>query len=590
MKTKKSLALKLSLGFTAIVALTCVILVGTSLAIFSTVGMAVTEIRYNDILNENVKSEVQTGLSIVQHYYDEAESGKLSTADAQSLAKEAIRAIRYNDDQGGYIWIDDTDANLVMHPILPEQEGTNRIDLQDCNGVYIIKGILEAANNGGGFNRFVFTKSDGVTEAETLAYSEKFEPWNWVLTSGCYLDDLEANMDNTQIETIFNKSMYALLGESIVLIIIMSISTLLIVRKLMKSLNVINTGLEQLSRGDLTFQFHSRLLKRKDEIGNMMQHTNQAFSNLREIVDEGLSTSKDVSDSGNRMSEATHSAMETSDQISRAMEGVAGDASEQANAIASVMNNVTSMQAGADEIRTSTEEISDCTKALVDSSRSMRQNLEEMQKGSTDMTTQVNTISEKIAETNKTIEKMSDILDSIEEIASQTKLLSLNASIEAARAGESGRGFAVVADSISTLSENTSNELANIQEVITSLVANFQECNDSIEKVVASNQVSMEDSNEVIESFRILDEQIETTENKVDTIHSIITRTISQIDAVSQQMTGIEHGAENSAAASQEVTASVQELRSLMQTMDTHASELNEKAERLDHKLNEFHV
>ena len=590
MKTKKSLALKLSLGFTAIVALTCVILVGTSLAIFSTVGVAVTEIRYNDILNENVKSEVQTGISIVQHYYDEAESGKLSTADAQSLAKEAIRAIRYNDDQGGYIWIDDTDANLVMHPILPEQEGTNRIDLQDCNGVYIIKGILEAANNGGGFNRFVFTKSDGVTEAEKLAYSEKFEPWNWVLTSGCYLDDLEANMDNTQIETIFNKSMYALLGESIVLIIIMSISTLLIVRKLMKSLNVINTGLEQLSRGDLTFQFHSRLLKRKDEIGNMMQHTNQAFSNLREIVDEGLSTSKDVSDSGNRMSEATHSAMETSDQISRAMEGVAGDASEQANAIASVMNNVTSMQAGADEIRTSTEEISDCTKSLVDSSRSMRQNLEEMQKGSTDMTTQVNTISEKIAETNKTIEKMSDILDSIEEIASQTKLLSLNASIEAARAGESGRGFAVVADSISTLSENTSNELANIQEIITSLVANFQECNDSIEKVVASNQVSMEDSNEVIESFRILDEQIETTENKVDTIHSIITRTISQIDAVSQQMTGIEHGAENSAAASQEVTASVQELRSLMQTMDTHASELNEKAERLDHKLNEFHV
>lgn len=590
MKTKKSLALKLSVGFTAIVALTCVILVGTSLAIFTTVGMAVTEIRYNDILNENVKSEVQTGLSIVQHYYDEAESGKLSTADAQSLAKEAIRAIRYNDDQGGYIWIDDTDANLVMHPILPEQEGTNRIDLQDCNGVYIIKGILEAANNGGGFNRFVFTKSDGVTEAEKLAYSEKFEPWNWVLTSGCYLDDLEANMDNTQIETIFNKSMYALLGESIVLIIIMSISTLLIVRKLMKSLNVINTGLEQLSRGDLTFQFHSRLLKRKDEIGNMMQHTNQAFSNLREIVEEGLSTSKEVSDSGNHMSEATHSAMETSDQISRAMEGVAGDASEQANAIASVMNNVTSMQTGADEIRTSTEEISDCTKALVDSSHSMRQNLEEMQKGSTDMNTQVNAISEKITETNKTIERMSDILNSIEEIASQTKLLSLNASIEAARAGESGRGFAVVADSINSLSENTSNELANIQEIIASLVANFQECNASIEKVVASNQVSMEDSNEVIESFRILDEQIETTENKVDTIHSIITRTISQIDAVSQQMTGIEHSAENSAAASQEVTASVQELRSLMQTMDTHASELNEKAERLDHKLNEFHV
>lgn len=79
---------------------------------------------------------------------------------------------------------------------------------------------------------------------------------------------------------------------------------------------------------------------------------------------------------------------------------------------------------------------------------------------------QVLSISNKIEETNDAINKESDILKVIEEIASQTNLLSLNASIEAARAGEAGRGFAVVAGSIINLAENTSDELNNIREII----------------------------------------------------------------------------------------------------------------------------
>lgn len=153
------------------------------------INLAVKDIRYHDVLERNVKSEVQTGLSIVRYYYEESENGALKETEAQNLAKEAIRAIRYNDDQGGYIWIDDTEGNLVMHPILQEQEGSNRMDLADCNGVRIMQEILKTADNGGGFNEFVFTKADGVMEASKVAYSEKFAPWGWILTSGCYMDD-----------------------------------------------------------------------------------------------------------------------------------------------------------------------------------------------------------------------------------------------------------------------------------------------------------------------------------------------------------------------------------------------------------------
>ena len=89
--------------------------------------------------------------------------------------------MRYGDDNSGYFWIDDTNYNLVMHPILSEQEGTNRKDLEDKNGVKIIQEIMKVADNGG-YNEFYFTKSDGKTVAPKVAYSLSFPEWNWVIT------------------------------------------------------------------------------------------------------------------------------------------------------------------------------------------------------------------------------------------------------------------------------------------------------------------------------------------------------------------------------------------------------------------------
>lgn len=248
------------------------------------------------------------------------------------------------------------------------------------------------------------------------------------------------------------------------------------------------------------------------------------------------------------------------------------------------------MQNGTNEVQHAAADIGECAKQLMSGSQEMRQQLHEMKNGSTEMTAQVNNIAAKITDTNQIIEKMADILNSIEEIANQTNLLSLNASIEAARAGESGRGFAVVAENIKSLAEDTSSELSNIQNIIGNLVSNFAECTDFIQKVVASNETSITDSEEVIHAFQLLEQQIQTTDSKVLTINDAISRTVTEINAISEQMSGIEHGAENAAAASQEVTASIEELRALLHTSDEYSLELSEKADHLDKKLNTFTV
>lgn len=584
------LEVKLSAAFTAIVLLTCLLLVGTTIGIFSQVSTAVKDIRYNDVLQHNVKSEIQSGLSIVQYYYDESESGTLTETEAQDLAKEAIRAIRYNDDQGGYIWIDDTEGNLVMHPILQDQEGDNRMDLTDCNGVKIMQEILKTADNGGGFNSFVFTKADGVTEAAKVAYSEKFDPWGWILTSGCYMDDLEASMDNTEINQIFQGAMKTLGAESLVLILVMILITVGIVRILVKSLNVVNSGMNRLAEGNLTVQKTSRLARSKDELGDMIRHMEKAIHNLRDLVTTSLSTSKKVNDTCEQLTGVSHSAMETTEQISSVVEGVAKEASEQAGAISTVMDNVFSMQSGAEKIKDALQEINVCKQNLSSGSTEMKTNLQDMKSGSEDMTAQVQNIANKIEETNQTIEKMTDILNSIEEIADQTNLLSLNASIEAARAGESGRGFVVVADSIKGLSENTASELTNIKGIIEDLVANFKECMQCIDSVVQSNGTSITEMKSVVDAFQTLDQQIGLMGGCVETIGSVSEDTMTEINVISERITEIGEGAEKNAAASEEVTASIQELNGMMQAVDQNSSELNTKIEELIGELTKFTV
>lgn len=588
-KITESLAVKLAVSFTAIVVFACLLLVGTTTAIFKEVNTMIEEIRYNDVLDRNVKAEVQTALSIVQHYYDEEKNGTYTEEQAQSYAKEAVRAIRYNDDQGGYIWIDATDGTLVMHPILADQEGTNRMELEDCNGVKILQKIMEVADEGG-YNQFVFTKSDGVTEAPKVAYSKKFDGWNWVLTSGCYMDDVKASMDNTSVNRIFSGSKSVMIAESLVLIIVMICVTILIVRRLMKSLGVINEGLKRLAVGNLEDMDRSPMEKSRDEIGMMIRNMNVAVKNLRELVQKSVDTTNDVCSSSEQMKKISNSAMTASDQISHAIEAVANESGEQVSAIANVMDSVNTMDEGSTEIQKAVSKIDTCTRKLTDSSAQMRENLGEMKNGSSDMTAQVHNISARISETNQTIEHMSDILDSIENIADQTKLLSLNASIEAARAGESGKGFAVVAESIKSLSENTANELTNIKQIIGNLVDGFKECNTCIESVVKSNEVSISDTEEVIQAFESLNLEIESMGSHVKTIRSVVGETVSEISRISGQMTSIEEGAQKAAAASEEVTASVQELDTLMQTAGSHSSELSQKAEGLVEKMQQFTI
>ena len=592
----KGLARKLTTAVVGAIVLLSAGLVIIAAVVFTDIKATMKEVLYDvtlDSYKSVISSEVQSAISITENYYELAQSGGLSEAEAQKKAMEVIRSIRYGDDNSGYLWIDGTDYTLLMHPILPDQEGNNRYELTDQNDVKIIQEIMKVAKEGG-YNEFYFTKSDGVTVAPKVAYSKEFEPWNLVITTGVYSDDIQNIVDNSngviQIGQIFNQSLGLMAGMAALFAVIIAIVAYILIKKIILVIDKVKVQLTRVAQGDLTGKLEGRISQRNDELGAMVRNTNIAMDSFRSSMLSVKNTTDAVESGSTDMKEKTENAVNANEQVATAIGNVAAEVSQQASAVDQMIENVASLADAGKAVSTAVEEALQYMKQLDGNSADMKAKMESMSEESAHMDVNVQEISEKIDVTSKGIQEMETILGSIEEIASETNLLALNASIEAARAGDAGRGFAVVADSIKGLSENTSNELENIRKIISTLVENFKECEKCIELVVKSNQSSTESTKDVIESFRIINNDVVSTNEKLTVVHETDEKMMKDIMEIDSQVKVIGQAAESNAAATQEITASSEELTALLTNISSTCNSMTGYVDNLVKDMNQFKV
>lgn len=255
-------------------------------------------------------------LAMLQAEYEKASSGQMSEEDAKKEAAEIVRAMRYRDDGSGYFWIDGTDYTLVMHPILTDQEGTNRYELEDQNGVMITQEIIKVcqSSEGGGYNEFYFTKSDGVTVAPKVAYSELFEPWGWAVSTGNYVDEMEAEMHGVDqnITFRFYRACAIMAGWCIVLLLVTIAVSLTVGEKLVAPLRKMQQFADQLSKGDLTEDI---VVSQKNEIGATADNLNIARRQMNLLVKDITKASQDIGDAIVQFEEAFASMKKDIDEM-----------------------------------------------------------------------------------------------------------------------------------------------------------------------------------------------------------------------------------------------------------------------------------
>lgn len=536
-----------------------------------------------------IKSQVQSTISIIQSEYDKFQAGEKTEEQAQEDAKAIIREMRYRDDQSGYFWIDGLDYTLVMHSVLTEQEGNNRYDLTDQNGIKITQEVVNVCKSAdkGGYNQFYFTKSDGVTVAPKIAYSQLFEPWGWAVCTGNYIDDMENEKEEVKnaLDAQYNSVLQRTLIVLVAAVVIALIGAFFFGRRIVAPLKKIQGFAEKLSEGNLSTNVEVR---QRNEIGQTADSLRIAQNNMRGLLQEISEVSNGVGDALGSFDTAFNNMKDSISQVSSAVDIIAQNVTKQAASTDEANDNVVFM---ADKINQTGIEVSNLDQNAEEMNRISEQSmktLKDLIEINNRTRSNIAAMETQTQNTNHSVEQIHMAANLINEISEQTSLLALNASIEAARAGEAGKGFAVVADEIAKLANQSGDSVEEISKTVEALqenaarsVAVMKDINESVDLQVNSlteTQHIIEKLHQELSNFFVSVHSIDDMTKEMETQRVNVTGTISVLNGLAQ----------DNASVAEETAAMSSELAGVVNDSGTIVEDLEGKVDSLIKGVNKF--
>ncbi|WP_187870129.1 methyl-accepting chemotaxis protein TlpB [Helicobacter pylori] len=384
-------------------------------------------------------------------------------ATARKMALDYFK--RINDDKGMiYMVVVDKNGVVLFDPVNPKTVGQSGLDAQSVDGVYYVRGYLEAAKKGGGYTYYKMPKYDGGVPEKKFAYSHYDEVSQMVIAATSYYTDI--NTENKAIKEgvnkVFNENTTKLFLWILTATIALVVLTLIYAKlRIVKRIDELVLKVNAFSHGDKDLRVKIDVGDRNDEISQVGRGINLFVENARLIMEEikGISTSNKTS-----MDELVQIAQETQKNMK--------DSSTTLNSVKNKATDVASM------MNASIEQSQGLRKRLIETQGLVKESKDAIGDLFSQITESAHTeeeLSSKVEQLSRNADDVKSILDIINDIADQTNLLALNAAIEAARAGEHGRGFAVVADEVRNLAGRTQKSLAEINSTIMVIV---QEIND----------------------------------------------------------------------------------------------------------------
>lgn len=472
---------------------------------------------------DSVRISIESMFDTLTFYYNKEKSGQISRQQAQREAMEEIKLLRYNENE--YFWINDLHPNMIMHPFKPELDGKDISDLKDPNGKRIFQemvNLVKTDNNG--FIEYMWPKPGKNEPQPKISYVKVFKPWEWMIGSGVYIDDIV-----TETSKVRNENLFWLILAAIVTFCIS-----------------IFGGIQQLIKV---------VLPVKDVINSLKEQTNTLIATSEELNH----TSQELNNAGQTQSSSIH---ET----------------------ATAMTEMNEMIARTAESATQSSDLSMETKKIVEQSlkslqslnqtmNSITQSQESMQK-----TTTINL--EQMQEVVQIINQISDKTGVIDDIVFQTKLLSFNASVEAARAGEAGKGFAVVAEEVGNLAQMSggasieiSSIVSNSNQRVSDLIYSFKEnFSSSIKDVASSVEIGLKNSQKSLELLgKVLD---------------IATRSSEMAHEISAANAEQSKGSSEATNALRLMEQTSQKMNQIVSQTENHSQQLLGKAHQLDELSN----
>lgn len=515
------------------------------------------EVMINDREKE-VKALLEMAVSLVKPIYENGGSME----DAASL----LRQLQFGE--AGYIFGYTDEGVRVLNGQSPDRIGDSFWDLQDSNGVYLVRELVAAGKKNGlaKGNHYVtyhFPKPGERDPHPKLSYSAYFSDWQLMIGTGFYIDEVDREL------AVIEDAVYSSRNQLVTLLIVSCgllgalsfVIGLLVRRSITRPLDEVNSSIKKLAQGngDLTRKVE---VDDQFEMGTLANNVNQLLANLHQMMCMIRDVTKDIEQ------ETTH------------LDGRASDL----NVIAEEQQSNTDQIATAvTELSHSSQNVTQHASAAAEAAQQAEQQSELADKTVDETVSSMNQLAEEISRASSVVQRVGgdvdgivNLLHVIENIAAQTNLLALNAAIEAARAGEQGRGFAVVADEVRSLASKTQDSTEQIQDMIQRLQSGSQSALETM-------QSSLDKSHE--------------TQLRVEATREALQAIITATQTINQMNAEIAAAAHEQSEVSADISVRVNEVNEHTGQLAKASSDnkqgckiLNDKTDRLEKLVGQFRL
>lgn len=590
----KKIGTKISMAVISVVLIITLVIALISLYFANQINTSSLKTLEEEIYREYdslIEAEINTVISALEGVNKNIESGLITEKEGRTIAASIVRQAKYGEN--GYFWVDDFDGNSVVFPVNIEIEGNSRLNLQDANGQYIVKQFIEAAKQGGAYVDYYFPKP-GETEAlPKRGYVKAYDPFNWAIGTGNYTDDIELfiETERTNANRSFMSIVYTFILISALAVVVSYIIAIIIGKRIsgpiIKITELVNLTAQLNMKDNPKYDF---VLNYTGEIGEIAKAIGSLRSTLRDVISGLQSDSVKLGELSGALKNIATTGQEGIIAVNEAASEFAKGATEQAMDTQRASESMLSLSSEIEDSVNSTALLKEATQHVDENGKrggtlvnDLGDNFEKTVNVIRKLDDNVNMLSVKSS-------SISDITTTIQAIAEQTNLLALNAAIEAARAGEAGKGFAVVADEIRKLAEETSKSTTQINEIITEIL-----------NEIKSTQTNMDESNVVIDTstgimenvkkaFAAIDDSMVTTLTHLSQISSNITNVNDSKNTVTHAIQDISSVTEENAAASEEISATMDAQVQLMSEIMQNVQDVDDFTHRLNQVTSKFSV
>lgn len=512
--------------------------------------------------------------------------GNLTLEEAQEMARSQIigtknadgtrtitNDITYGDNF--YFYAVTEDGIAVAHPTI---EGDSTLDLQTAEGRYFMKEIIDKANHGGGFVGYDWPlPNEPNTIAPKIAYATKDSNWGWVIVASTYEMDFNAGAKNVLLYAFIVTVLAVSIG--IVLFWFFSGRMTSYIRRIMVMTSDIAKG--KLTGEDIP-------LLTKDELGTLATNVNNMKQSLNEMVGNTRDSSLQMRESSETLSAITEQTTASADEIHLAISAISSGAVTQAE---EAEEAITKVEALSTLIATTTHaygEITTSMNTIISSQTTGQQRVEQLKEGSLQFTAVIDELRTNFSGLTTQMQEIQNIVQTITSISEQTNLLALNASIEAARAGEHGKGFAVVAEEVRKLAEQTNSATSHVRGVLHRIEADATNADTKMQHTLALSSSQVLAIDEVHDAFNQLSAAITSISEHLTALDNSMVAMSDNRLIVVKAINEIATVATASAAATEEINASIDEQKIAVTSIMHSSVQLHTEAERMHELVERF--